>query len=115
MDSIEAMHHFLLLNEYLLPEEPASEDLIREFIPASAFNQDWQIVLNPDMEEKEAIDIPKQGKTTMVRSTQALIFLGNRHAGLIGSSAGEFYDDRFDTSADLQEEFLEDLSAEFSG
>ncbi|NGM71360.1 hypothetical protein G6M89_20570 [Natronolimnobius sp. AArcel1] len=110
----EALRDYVLLYEYLPSDDPLDE-VITATAPASNFEEDWTVVANSNLTEERAVeDIPRRGSQTTVRPDQALIFLGERHAGIIGAGASEFYDDRFDVSEDtLRTEFMDDVRSEF--
>lgn len=110
MESTKATNNFIQLFEFLPTEETSSADLITVTVSAAHFERDWMIVINSGFDEKEAADVPISGKNTMVRPTQALVFLGEKHAGTIGIGAGQFYDDQFCAKVDdLESEFMNDI------
>ena len=60
----------------------------------------------------ETIRTNHYDSTVTVQPIHALVFLDERHAGIIG--AGEFYDDQFDMAVESpQEAFLTDFATEF--
>lgn len=116
MDPEQSVNSFLQLYEFLPTNDVPLDEPLTVTFPATNHDQDWTVVLNADPKaEHDVEDVPVTGSTTTVRSTQALIFLGQQHAGIIGVGAGEFYDDQFDTPAgSLQDEFMTDFTDEFA-
>lgn len=114
MDSKDSANTFILLHERLTTDDASLEEILTATVPATERGQDWKIVLNPNpVEEMESEEIPRSS-TKAVKPLQALIFLGERHAGIIGAAAAEFYGDRFDTDdKTLEDEFLNDFQSEF--
>ena len=115
MDVETAANSFIQLYEFLPTEDtPLDEPVIVTF-PVTHHDAEWTIVLNGDPTESHDVEgIPTSDSTVTVQPTQALVFLDERHAGIIGAGAGEFYDDQFDTAVEsLQEAFLTDFATEF--
>lgn len=115
MDATESMHAYLLLVEHMATNDGTLEEILQESFPASNFEEDWTVVVNMQIkEDQEVEDIPIKGKTMTVRPTQAVVFLGEDNAGIIGTGAGEFYDERFNLKdGDLRDEFMNDFKSKF--
>ncbi|MCQ4334880.1 hypothetical protein KM295_15600 [Natronomonas sp. F2-12] len=116
MDSEQSVNSFIQIYEFLPTDDVPLDEPLTVTFTATNHDQDWTVVLNADPKAEHNVeDVPVTGSTTTVRSTQALIFLGQQHAGVMGVGAGEFYDDQFDTPrASLGEEFMNDFTDEFA-
>lgn len=114
MDTTESVTNYVLLVEYMVTDDTTLEDILMKSFPASNFDRDWTVVINMQIEEEQEVeDVPVEGKTVTVRPSQAIVYLGEDHAGIIGAGAGEFYDDRFDVEDDdLKGEFINDFKCE---
>ncbi|MCU4971133.1 hypothetical protein OB955_00070 [Halobacteria archaeon AArc-m2/3/4] len=115
MDGKEAVNSFIQLYEYAPTGDASLDEPIVTSFPAANHEADWTFILNGDPTETHTVkDIPTSDSTVTVRPTQALIFLGDQHAGIIGAGAGEFYEDQFETFENsIQEAFMSDFEEAF--
>lgn len=85
MDGEDSVNTFILLYERLLTDDTALEEAITATIPATDREGDWKVVLNPDLLEEKEVDVIPGKDANPVKPRQALVFLDDRHAGIIGT------------------------------
>lgn len=114
MDSTESVNFYIRLVEHIADDGSTLEDILKETFPASSFDRAWTVVINTQLDsEQEIDDEPAPGMTVTVQPNQALIYLGEDHAGILGPGAGEFYDSRFNVEdGTLKDEFMRDFTSE---
>ncbi|MXV61589.1 hypothetical protein GS429_05820 [Natronorubrum sp. JWXQ-INN-674] len=115
MDATKAVNSFIELCEFIPTKDTALDEPIVTTFPSTIHERDWTIVLNGDPTEEYAVeDVPASGATVTVRPTQALIFLGEQHAGIIGAGAGKFHEDEFESlESSVKEAFFNDFEEVF--
>lgn len=111
MNPSESSNFYILMFEFIAPDEATLEDTFRVTVPASNFEEDWEVAMNPNPTEEQVIkNFPVNGSEFSLRPNQALILIGEELAGIVGAGAGEFYDDDFETNeASLKNQFKTDL------
>ena len=113
MDVETAANSFIQLYEFLPTEDTSLDEPVVVTFPATDHDAEWTIVLNGDPTQSHDVEgVLTSDSTVTVQPIHALVFLDERHAGIIG--AGEFYDDQFDMAVESpQEAFLTDFATEF--
>ena len=112
MDVETAANSFIQLYEFLPTEDTSLDEPVVVTFQQQITTQNGRLCLMATRPH-DVEGVLTSDSTVTVQPIHALVFLDERHAGIIG--AGEFYDDQFDMAVESpQEAFLTDFATEFN-